>query len=256
MTVCTQCQNSLLPERARCVLCQQSGGPPWEPSHLPDTSLERVPITLSIVRADGGTPNAFPIVQSEVFLSAEAELLSMDSPSSQSPMCAAGARIRLQENGLFIEAIDERDGLFRRIQAEEALLLPCELRMGRHRFLLEELEACEQPHQPEFWGASPAPFRARLIDLLQDNLIGDVFVLREGINVVGREKGDIVCHPTDNFISGRHAQFDVDGNLILLSDLNSSNGTFVRVHGPHPIFDGDQFLMGPHLLTFTLTADG
>lgn len=255
MSVCTQCRNSLLPEKARCVPCQQNGGPPWESPHFPDSSLERAPFTLSIVRADGGAANEVPIVQSEVLLSGEAELLPENLPSSAHPGHEVFARIRLQEDGLFIEAIDERDGIFRRIRSEEALLLPCELRMGSHRFLLEELETCERPRsQPECWGASPAPFRARLIDLLRNNLIGDVFVLREGANVVGREKGDIVCHPVDSFISGRHAQFDVMGNLILLRDLNSSNGTFVRVHGPYPIFDGDQFLMGPHLLTFTLTA--
>ena len=39
---------------------------------------------------------------------------------------------------------------------------------------------------------------------------------------------------------------------IILRDLNSSNGTFIRVHGPYPIHGKDQFLLGPHLLKFSL----
>lgn len=248
--LCTKCLNSLSQEEVRCASCQQGDRLPWEAPHFPDTSLERALFALSVVRADGGPSVDFPLAQGEVLLSAEAAPLPEGRGARE-----AVARICPQEDGLFIEALGARNGLFRRIHSEEALLLPCELRMGSHHFLLEELEASRRPSRPEFWGASPAPFRARLLDLIEGSLIGDGFLLREGINVVGREKGDIVCCPTDNFISGCHAQFDVQGNLILLSDLGSSNGTFVRVHGPHPIFDGDQFLMGPHLLKFSLKGE-
>lgn len=226
---------------------------PWEIAPHPDSSQERAPIALSVVRADGGVPAEFSILASETFLNAEARPLPPRAPMAPvPPNDEARARISLQEDGLFIEAIGDGDGLFRRIRDEETLLLPCELRMGGHHFLLEELTQDERLPAAEFWGASPAPFRARLVDLLRDNMIGDVFLLREGRNIIGRETGDIVCHPTDNFISGRHAQFDVDGNLIILRDLNSSNGTFIRVYGPHPIHGKDQFLLGPHLLKFSL----
>lgn len=250
MSVCTQCQNSLLSEKERCAACESAGGYPWVPLEFSDTAMERALITLSIVRADGGLANEVPILQGELLLNAKADILPEDSEE----LDQARVRISFQEGGLFIEDLGEGDGLFRRTRDKEALLLPCELRMGGHRFLLEELEPYDRVPQPEFWGAPRASFRARLIDLLEGGLIGDVFLLHEGINVVGREKGDIVCHPTDNFISGRHAHFHVEDNLFILNDMKSSNGTFIRVHGAHPVFDGDQFLMGPHLLKFALMA--
>ena len=46
--------------------------------------------------------------------------------------------------------------------------------------------------------------------------------------VLGREEGDIVFRD-DQFMSRRHAAVNWDGKRALLTDLGSSNGTFVRV---------------------------
>lgn len=54
---------------------------------------------------------------------------------------------------------------------------------------------------------------------------GVSFPLTEGTHIIGREAEWIVSEPT---ISRKHAQIEVVGTSILISDLGSSNGTFVN----------------------------
>lgn len=59
--------------------------------------------------------------------------------------------------------------------------------------------------------------------------------------IVGRNPD---CHYTleGNLASRKHAQFTVDGEKLLLEDLNSSNGTFVnmgKISTPVEIHKGD-----------------
>ena len=62
-----------------------------------------------------------------------------------------------------------------------------------------------------------------------------------------REEGDIV-YRDDAFMSRRHAAITWDGRRALLTDLGSSNGTFVRLSGPTAIKSGDHVRMGDQLL--------
>ena len=72
------------------------------------------------------------------------------------------------------------------------------------------------------------------------HLVGDEIVL-------GREEGDIVFRD-DAFMSRRHAAITWDGKRAQITDLGSSNGTFVRLTGPTSIKHGDHVRMGDQLL--------
>jgi pSer/pThr/pTyr-binding forkhead associated (FHA) protein len=49
-------------------------------------------------------------------------------------------------------------------------------------------------------------------------------------------------------VSARHARVDVTARAVLLVDLGSSNGTFVRVTAPALLAAGDQVLIGMQLV--------
>ena len=69
--------------------------------------------------------------------------------------------------------------------------------------------------------------------------------------VLGREEGDIVFRD-DAFMSRRHAAVTWDGKRAQITDLGSSNGTFVRITGPTSIKNGDHVRMGDQLLRIEL----
>lgn len=71
--------------------------------------------------------------------------------------------------------------------------------------------------------------------------------------VIGREVGDIVF-TADPFLSRRHAvlrRAPMTGTYTL-TDLDSSNGTFVAVRGDVPLNNGDYLRVGQHLFRVDL----
>jgi len=52
----------------------------------------------------------------------------------------------------------------------------------------------------------------------------------------------------DAFMSRRHAAITWDGKRAMLTDLGSSNGTFIRLMGPTPVKNGDHVRMGDQLM--------
>jgi pSer/pThr/pTyr-binding forkhead associated (FHA) protein len=85
------------------------------------------------------------------------------------------------------------------------------------------------------------------MQLLDGGGSGEVFLLRRGDNAIGREAGQ-VCFPSDRYVSARHARVDISETGMVLTDLGSSNGTFVRIPGPEQVVSGDQVLIGMRLL--------
>ncbi|HEX9507727.1 MAG TPA: FHA domain-containing protein, partial [Myxococcales bacterium] len=96
------------------------------------------------------------------------------------------------------------------------------------------------------WGSADRNSRFRIVQLLEGGLHGAAFVLKQGDNFVGRATGD-VAFPQDGFVSSRHALLRAHGGLLMVRDLGSSNGTFIRLSGPTFVEDGDHFLIGREL---------
>jgi len=67
----------------------------------------------------------------------------------------------------------------------------------------------------------------------------------EGIHL-GRERGDIVF-PEDGYVSGLHCRVHSEVGHVFLTDLGSSNGTFVRVSNESYVPRGTFVLMGQQL---------
>ena len=57
----------------------------------------------------------------------------------------------------------------------------------------------------------------------------------------------------DDYVSRHHARIVPVGQSFLLEDLNSSNGTYLRVRGQIAIKSGDEILIGAHLVRFEQT---
>jgi hypothetical protein len=67
----------------------------------------------------------------------------------------------------------------------------------------------------------------------------------EGIHL-GRERGDVVF-PEDGYVSGLHCRVHSEVGHVFLTDLGSSNGTFVRVLNESYVPRGTFVLMGQQL---------
>ncbi len=76
-----------------------------------------------------------------------------------------------------------------------------------------------------------------------------------GTLVLGRRRPAVVLNPDDSSLSRRHLSLSLDAGRMVLRDLGSRNGTFVKVDRPWPLADGDLIWLGNQLLRL-VTGDG
>ena len=77
------------------------------------------------------------------------------------------------------------------------------------------------------------------------------FALTEkGIQIGRALDNDIVLNHV--IVSRRHAQVSYRNGRGHLEDLGSSNGTFLRLRGPHGLASGDLIRLGDELLRFEI----
>jgi pSer/pThr/pTyr-binding forkhead associated (FHA) protein len=118
--------------------------------------------------------------------------------------------------------------------------------------LQPEVEPLVAEDGEEFWSAGLQPI-AFLDFIRPDGEPGLRFpVSNPDRTVLGREsrpgKPVDIALPNDDWVSGQHAQVRCEKGKFFLDDLQSRNGTFVRVDGPTEVHSGDILLVGRVLL--------
>ena len=66
--------------------------------------------------------------------------------------------------------------------------------------------------------------------------------------VIGKDEACDVVIADDEFVSRRHARISRDGDLLMVEDLASRNGTLLRIRRPILIEPGDEILVGTSVL--------
>ena len=145
------------------------------------------------------------------------------------------------------------NGVYLRVHKETTLANGEYVRAGRQLFRFELLQNAAiqikraDGDDSKIWG-SPFPTAfGRIIQILDDGRTGEIRVLAGDRCQLGRETGDVVV-PSDGFISGRHCVFIKKGAEVVLQDLGSSNGTYVRMRGEADVQHGDFLLLGNQML--------
>ncbi|MGM0577059.1 MAG: FHA domain-containing protein [Myxococcota bacterium] len=119
---------------------------------------------------------------------------------------------------------------------------------------------CGTPVQPQLAGrhaesiyhdSAPMVRRARLRLIRGDGGEGITFQLNAEEHAAGRSEGPILF-PDDPTVSPLHATFYYHEGRLFVRDEGSLNGTYIRIHEPVPISDGEVFLCGEQVLRFEL----
>lgn len=157
------------------------------------------------------------------------------------------ARFGWRGDELRVEDLGSLNGTFLRLRTPRPLAPGDEIRLGRQLLKLEAMPVPVGGTGARPWGSPDPGYRARLVQQLDAGGTGEVFPLLAGENTIGREVAR-VSFPGDRFVSARHARIDVGPAGLILSDVGSSNGTFVRISVAEPLQAGDQVLIGMQLL--------
>ena len=204
-------------------------------------------VTLRIVRFDGGPETLVPFSKEVMTFGTAADVNPPDDPF----LAPIQSRLTITQGGVGVEDLGAGNGVFLRlkVQVDRDLVPGMELRVGRQRLLIEALPAA----QPGVWGTKDPGFKARLVQIFEGGRRGDVFPIKDGEILLGREFGDVTV-AGDGFVSGRHATFLFKNGRLNVRDVGSSNGTFVRLQQPTVVEYGDQLLIGRHLVKIETVA--
>ena len=164
---------------------------------------------------------------------------------------------RAADGGVTVHPMDALNGVFRKADAPVDLVDGTTILVGREVLRYERVEGEELKVHPlvrhgvALFGSPPREPWGRLVAIVPSGGYRDVRHMAEKEVVLGREEGDIIFRD-DAFMSRRHAAVTWDGRKAQITDLGSSNGTFIRVLGPTPLKNGDHVRMGDQLLRIEL----
>lgn len=162
------------------------------------------------------------------------------------------ARLIIENDRLFIEDLDSLNGTFLRTRSE-VLLQPGDCFFaGRQLLRFERFEQvlshkARSDDGTRYMGSPSVGGDYKLVQIGVGGVTQNVYCLSENGAVFGREIGDIVFN-RDRFMSSKHAQIypHEDGNYYLL-DLNSSNGTWMKLNKKTRLYHGDFLFLGQQL---------
>jgi pSer/pThr/pTyr-binding forkhead associated (FHA) protein len=86
----------------------------------------------------------------------------------------------------------------------------------------------------------------RLDQLLGPGIVGNAYACRGERVVCGRERGHILF-PYDGYVSGAHVEIRRQDGRMYITDLQSSNGTYLRVRGEKTLAPNEILLVGQYL---------
>jgi pSer/pThr/pTyr-binding forkhead associated (FHA) protein len=154
--------------------------------------------------------------------------------------------------GMTVKDLRSLNGVFLKISQEEPLESGDIFRIGQELLRFEVISA-PQPLEDgtEIMGTPNPGFWGRLSVVVGRDVDGSAFPLFGDAIILGRERGDILF-PEDGYVSGAHARISLKDGQVFLTDLGSSNGTFLRIRGERSISSGSFVLMGQQLFRVEL----
>ena len=229
--------------------------PPLAAAMRPSPSSAPAWGTAVLVNRDGSDGQRYPLAGEYLVVGRAGADIAFDDDRF---LARQHARIeRAADGSVMVLPIDLLNGVFRKADAPIDLADGTTVLVGREVLRFERVDAEEAKVHPlvrhgvALFGSPPREPWGRLLQIIPSGGYRDVRHLVGEEIVLGREEGDIVFRD-DAFMSRRHAAVTWDGKRAQITDLGSSNGTFVRVTVPTPIKHGDHVRMGDQLLRIEL----
>lgn len=128
---------------------------------------------------------------------------------------------------------------------------------GEQLFRLEATPHASDGQDPDgtyFYSSPKRPSSFRLAQQLEGGSTGMTVCAHGGSVQIGREGGDL-NFPVDLYMSGSHCRIDERSGKFTLTDLNSRNGTYVRIKAERELGHGDYVFIGRKLLRVELNTN-
>jgi pSer/pThr/pTyr-binding forkhead associated (FHA) protein len=164
------------------------------------------------------------------------------------------AEIRIRDGRLWLSDFETGNGVFVRMRAAVELSLGDEFVVGDQLLRVERNPVAQDGPDagPTYFYSSPKwQSSFRVVQIFEGGALG-ASVLAHGTTLqIGSSQGDFVF-PSDPLVSDQHCLVEETAGTILLTDLGSRTGVFVRIKGEQELVHGDEILVGRTRLSVEL----
>jgi pSer/pThr/pTyr-binding forkhead associated (FHA) protein len=257
---CPQCGHIISPANLFCGSCgfRLGGTAPRAPAPVPapapapvaPAEAQVASLILTALRADGSEAGTFQLPAGGGTVGRETGGIfagdSYLSPRHATFRVVGPGRANVHDDGSL-------NGVYKKLARDVPVeLKPADIfRIGQEIIKFEPLTpAPPAPDGVERLGAPSKGYVGRIALVIGREETGNAFPIPEGGVHLGRERGDILF-PEDGYVSGLHCRLSWDGQKLFLTDLGSSNGTFLRVTETD-VRSGDVLLMGQQLFRISM----
>lgn len=216
--------------------------------------VSQAPARLIVIHPDGSEGDVFPLGTSETTVGRSHPSSIFSEDPFLSPRHATFYFVKGQ---LFARDEGSLNGVFVRIKAEVELFHGDMFRIGQQLLRFEEMAQVRPvlPGAGDGTTVMGSPLRGawgRLASIVALNTAASVWVLRRPEEHMGRERGEITF-PEDGFVSGTHCKVSTRDGRFFLRDLDSTNGSYLRVKAEGILAQGDLILLGQQLFKIDLS---
>jgi pSer/pThr/pTyr-binding forkhead associated (FHA) protein len=207
--------------------------------------------TLHVLRCLTGGPDRYePVGAHSVIGSSGAITLPGETFAH-----GAEAQLNFDSGQLWLEDMEGGNGVFLRIRT------PVELGQGDEFVVGDQLlrvEANPIPNDgpdpdPTYFYSSPKwPSSFRIVQVFEGGANGACVVARGNTLQVGSAIGDLIF-PDDPLVAEQHCLIEEQAGTVVLTDLTSRTGVFVRIRGQQELLHGDELLIGRTRLVVDLS---
>ncbi len=205
---------------------------------------------ITLIRPDGSEGGTHNLVEGENIVGREhADIFEQDGYLSPTH-----AELIVNAAGAVVRDLDSLNGVFVRMTEEEPIEPGQVLRIGQELLRFDTIEPPEPTEDGTEVMGSPNPgYWGKITVIIGNGVDGSAFPLLGDSVTMGRERGDI-NFPDDGYVSGLHARLYTRDGKVFLSDLGSSNGTFIKVQGERAVNNGSFVLLGQQLFRLNLNT--
>ncbi|MCA9519763.1 MAG: zinc-ribbon and FHA domain-containing protein [Myxococcales bacterium] len=246
---CQNCGNDVPDNFKFCGYC---GAPQRDPEPAPKDESKAPVAKLVVVKGEGIEGDTFPIPAEGIIAGrSEGDVKFPDDPH----ISPKHARFCVEGDAVTVEDLGGVNGIFQRVSR------PIEIADGSFIICGEQVLQFRVPKTDMkligeggtyFYGSPMPQVYFQIIQLLPGGREGAIYAARKRVVTIGREDCDL-NFPSDRFMSRYHTKFEVQKGKFLLYDLESRNGTFLRVRDKETFRAGEQFFLGRQLMRIELT---
>jgi pSer/pThr/pTyr-binding forkhead associated (FHA) protein len=227
---------------------------PPEPEAVPLVRPPRVRFRIHVLRSLVGGPDIYEPKGDDVLMGSQGGI-SLPGEKFCHP---SEAILQWKNDQLWLEDIEGGNGVFWRVRTPVELEPGDEFIVGDQLLRIEKNPTADDGPDPDptyFYSSPKWPSSFRVVQIFEGGAPGATVVARGTTLTIGSSVGDLVF-ADDPLVSEQHCFVEEQAGSIVVTDLQSRTGVFVRVKGEQQIEHGDQLAVGRTRLAVDLSPSG